>query len=129
VTDGAARVLVIEDHPLSRELVVAVLESLDCDVVAAESAEAGLALAQASPPDLILLDLRLPGWSGFEALHRIRAHPALHGVPVIAVTAQAMHGDEASVRRAGFDAYLSKPIDARRLRELVRDHLHSRHSS
>jgi CheY-like chemotaxis protein len=124
VTERVSRVLVIEDNPLSRELVFAVLESLGCDIVTAGSAEEGLELAQSLEPDLILLDLRLPGMSGYEAIRVIREHPVLRSVPVVAVTAQAMQGDEATALRAGFDAYLSKPIDNRRLRELVRGYLH-----
>lgn len=123
MTARMSRVLVIEDNPLSGELVIAVLESLGCDIVTAASAEQGLEVAAALPPDLILLDMRLPGMSGYDAIRVIREHPALRGLPVVAVTAQAMHGDEASVLRAGFDAYLSKPIDNRRLRELVRGYL------
>jgi CheY-like chemotaxis protein len=123
VTDRPARVLVIEDNPLSRELVTAVLESVGCDIVTAESAEVGLELARTLPLDLILLDVRLPGMSGFEAIRIIRADPELRTLPVVAVTAQAMQGDEITALRAGFDAYLSKPIDNRRLRELVRGYL------
>lgn len=123
MTDRVSRVLVIEDNPLSRELVSAVLESLGCDVVTAGSAEEGLELAQSLELDLILLDLRLPGMSGYEAIRMIRDHPVLRSVPVVAVTAQAMQGDEASALRAGFDAYLTKPIDNRRLRDLVRGYL------
>lgn len=124
MTDRVSRVLVIEDNPLSRELVSAVLESLGCDTVTAGSAEEGLELAQSLKPDLILLDLRLPGMSGYEAIRVIRTDPLFRSVPVVAVTAQAMQGDEASALRAGFDAYLSKPIDNHRLRELVRGYLH-----
>jgi CheY-like chemotaxis protein len=123
VTDRVPRVLVIEDNPLSRELVFAVLESLGCDTVTAGSAEEGLELAESLELDLILLDLRLPGMSGYDAIGVIRKHPVLRSVPVVAVTAQAMQGDEASALRAGFDAYLSKPIDNHRLRELVRGYL------
>lgn len=123
MSDRVSRVLVIEDNPLSRELVFAVLESLGCDTVTAGSAEEGLELAESLELDLILLDLRLPGMSGYEAIAVIRRHPVLRSVPVVAVTAQAMQGDEASALRAGFDAYLSKPIDNQRLRELVRGYL------
>jgi CheY-like chemotaxis protein len=126
VTDRVARVLMVDDNALSRELVAAVLELLGCDVVTAASAEEGLALADTLPPDVILLDMRLPGMSGSEALRVIREHPRLRGLPVIAITAHAMHGDEASALRAGFDAYLSKPIDNRRLRDLVRGYLELR---
>lgn len=117
------RVLVIEDNALSLELVTVVLESIQCEVVPAGSAELGLQLALAEPVDLILLDLRLPGMSGHEAIRLIRQHASLRAIPVIAVTAQAMHGDEAEALRAGFDAYLSKPINNARLRELVRGYL------
>jgi CheY-like chemotaxis protein len=123
VTDRMSRVLVIEDNPLGRELVFAVLESLGCDIVTAGSAEEGLELAQSLELDLILLDLRLPGMSGYEAIRIIRDHPVLRSTPVVAVTAQAMQGDEASALRAGFDAYLSKPIDNRQLRDVVRGYL------
>jgi CheY-like chemotaxis protein len=124
VTARVSRVLVVEDNPLSRELVFAVLESLGCEILTAGSAEDGLELAQSLELDLILLDLRLPGMSGYAAIRLIREHPVLRSVPVVAVTAQAMQGDEASALRAGFDGYLSKPIDNRRLRELVRGYLH-----
>jgi CheY-like chemotaxis protein len=124
VTDRTARVMVIDDNPLSRELVTAVLEPVGCDIVTAATAEAGLELARTLPLDLILLDVRLPGMSGFEAIRIIRADPVLRTLPVVAVTAQAMQGDEAVALRAGFDAYVSKPIDNRRLRELVRGYLH-----
>jgi CheY-like chemotaxis protein len=116
-------VLLVEDNPLSRELVIAVLEPLGCEIVTAASAEEGLELAQSLPLDLILLDMRLPGMSGYEAIRAIRDQATLRELPVVAVTAQAMQGDEASVLRAGFDAYISKPIDNRRLRELVRGYL------
>ena len=123
-----SRVLIVEDNPLGRELIVAVLETLECEIVATASAEEALAVAATSPPDLVLLDLRLPGMSGMEALAGFRCLPGLHGLPVIAVTAQAMHGDDAIVREAGFDAYLSKPIDTGRLRDLVRQYLGPRRS-
>lgn len=126
MTERAGRVLVIDDNPLSRELVIAVLDSLACDVVTAATAEAGLALAAAERPDLILLDMRLPGMSGWDAIRAIRGRPEWQGVPVVAVTAQAMHGDEARAVRAGFGAYLTKPIDNRRLREIVREYLLAR---
>jgi two-component system cell cycle response regulator DivK len=123
------RVLVIEDNPLNLELVAAVLESLGCEIVPAASAELGLELAIQSPPDVILLDMWLPGMSGEDAIRFIRQHESLARIPVIAITAQAMRGDEASALRLGFDAWVSKPIDNRRLRELVRGYLHVRHES
>ena len=126
MTDRVFRVLVIEDNPLSRELVTAVLESVGCDIVTAGSAETGLELAHRVPLDLILLDLRLPGMSGLDAIRTIRADPVLTDLPVVALTAQAMHGDETGALAAGFDAYISKPIDNQRLRDVVREYLQLR---
>ncbi|HEY4321700.1 MAG TPA: response regulator [Gemmatimonadales bacterium] len=119
-------VLVIEDNQLNMELITAMLEPLGCVVIPAESAEEGIALAEADPPNLILLDIRLPGMSGNEAVGVIRAHPDLRRIPVIAVTAQAMQGDEEQAIQLGFDAYVSKPINSQRLRELVRSYLGGR---
>lgn len=126
MTDRVFRVLVIEDNPLSRELVTAVLEPVGCDIVTAGSAETGLELAHRVALDLILLDLRLPGMSGVDAIRIIRSDPVLADLPVIALTAQAMQGDEAGALAAGFDAYISKPIDNQRLRDVVREFLQHR---
>ncbi|HEY4101075.1 MAG TPA: response regulator [Gemmatimonadales bacterium] len=120
------RVLVIEDNLLNLELVSGVLESCRCDVITARTAEEGLDLAETMHPDLVLLDIRLPGMSGEAAISIIRSDPRLRGLPVIAVTAQVMQGDEAAALQAGFDAFLSKPIDTRRLRDLVDVHLRVR---
>lgn len=117
------QVLVIEDNPLNMELVEGVLSTLVCRVVPAHSAEEGLILARTSRPDVILLDMRLPGMSGLEAIRQIRDDALLGDVPVVAISAQAMHGAESAALRAGFDAYLSKPIDNRKLRELVSGYL------
>jgi CheY-like chemotaxis protein len=123
---GGRRVLVIEDNLLNLELVSGVLESCQCDVITARTAEEGLDLAETMRPDLVLLDIRLPGMSGETAIGIIRSDPRLRGLPVIAVTAQVMQGDEAAALQAGFDAFLSKPIDTRRLRDLVDVHLRVR---
>ena len=123
---GGRRVLVIEDDALNLELVSGALEACDCEVVAARTAEEGLALAGVARPDLVLLDIRLPGMSGETAIGIIRSDPRLRTLPVIAVTAQVMQGDETAALRAGFDAFLSKPIDMRRLRDLVETHLRVR---
>jgi two-component system cell cycle response regulator DivK len=112
-------VLIIEDNALNRELLAGVLEPIGCRVVAAGSAEQGLAAARAERPDLVLLDMRLPGMSGDDAIAVIRQDPLLASIRVIAITAQAMQGDEARALAQGFDAYLSKPIDNHHLRTLV----------
>ena len=80
---------------------------------------AGLAMALAQPPDLVLLDIQLPGIDGFEVLRLMRCQPSLGQVPVIAVSANAMPDDLADARRAGFADYLTKPVDMARLLALV----------
>jgi CheY-like chemotaxis protein len=117
------RVLVVEDNPVNMELVAALLESEGCGVLSAETADVSLRLAAAERPDLILMDIQLPGMSGHDATRRLKADPATAGIPVVAVTAHAMLGDEARAREAGFDAFLTKPIDAQAFRETLRRYL------
>ncbi|MHB8838675.1 MAG: response regulator [Gemmatimonadaceae bacterium] len=107
------RVLVIEDTPLNLELITEVLEHAGHTVLAATSATAGLTLAKTAAPDVVLMDIRLPDVDGYEATRRIRHDPALRGITVIALTAQAMRGDEEAALAAGCDAYISKPINVR----------------
>ncbi len=107
------RVLVVEDNVRSRRLVRDLLELHGFDVVDVETAEAGLDAARRSLPALVLMDIQLPGMDGVAALRELRADPATRGIPAIAVTAFAMQGDEERVLDAGFDAYISKPIDVR----------------
>ena len=116
----APRVLVVEDNPVNLELVAALLESEGCGVIVAETANAGLRLAAAERPDLILMDIQLPGMSGHDATRRLKADPATAGIPVVALTAHAMRGEEARAREAGFDAFLTKPIDTQAFRETLR---------
>ena len=105
------RILVIEDNPANMELARYVLEAFGYTVSAAVNGEIGLELAGAEPPDLVICDLQLPGIDGIEVAKRLKAQPALARVPLIAVTAYAMVGDRERVLAAGFDGYISKPID------------------
>ena len=107
------RVLVIEDNPLNLELIVDLLEAKDFSVLQARNAEEGLRLARDTGPDLIFMDLSLPGMDGLAATQRLKADPATRPLPVIALTAHAMKGDEAAALAAGCDGYLTKPIDTR----------------
>jgi len=116
----APRVLIVEDNPVNLELVAALLESEGCGAISAESADAGLRLAVAERPDLILMDIQLPGISGYDATRRLKADPVTAGIPVVALTAHAMRGEEARAREAGFDAFLTKPIDTQVFRETLR---------
>lgn len=116
----APRVLVVEDNPVNLELVGALLESEGWSVIPAETADASLRLAAAERPDLIVMDVQLPGMSGYEATRRLKADPATAGIPVVALTAHAMRGEEARARDAGCNAFLTKPIDTKAFRETLR---------
>ena len=109
------RVLVVEDNALNLKLVRDVLTVSGYEVVEAQSGEEGVALAGTCDPDLVLMDLQLPGIDGYEALRLLRKDPRLGGVPVVAVTAFAMREDRERTAREGFDGYLSTPISVRAL--------------
>jgi two-component system cell cycle response regulator len=106
-----AHVLVVEDHPANLELMRYLLARFNHRVSLASTGEQGLERAREERPDLILCDIQLPGIDGYEFLRRLRGDPHLARVPVVAVTALAMVGDRDKVLAAGFDGYLSKPID------------------
>jgi two-component system, cell cycle response regulator DivK len=109
------RILVVEDNPLNLKLVRDVLQFAGYDVIEAHSGEEGVRAAQADPPDLVLMDLQLPGIDGTETLHRLRQGPLTRDVPVVAVSAFAMAEDRERASLAGFDGYVEKPISVREL--------------
>jgi CheY-like chemotaxis protein len=104
------KILIVEDVELNIDLLVQLLED-EYELVAADDGERGVALAAQERPDLILMDMSLPLVDGWEATRRIKTNPALHHIPIIALTAHAMAGDEAQARAAGCDDYLAKPIN------------------
>jgi len=104
------KILVVEDVELNRDLLVQLLE-VDYEVLTAVNGEEGIALAQRQRPDLVLMDLSLPVIDGWEATRRIKANPDLKDIPIIALSAHAMLGDEDKARQAGCDDYLSKPLN------------------
>jgi CheY-like chemotaxis protein len=118
-----ATILVVEDNEKNLKLVRDVLQYAGFDVVAASSAEQGLEIAMERPPDLVLMDLQLPGMDGTAALRQLRDSPRTRSVPVVAVTAFAMKDDRERALRAGFDGYLEKPISVQALPEQVRSFL------
>ena len=116
---GQALVLIVEDNPRNLKLVRDVLDHAGHRTLAATSGEEGVRLAREHVPDLVLMDLQLPGMDGFAALGALRSEGATAAIPVIAVTALAMEQDRRRCRDAGFDGYLEKPIGVRALREQV----------
>ncbi|MBV9491391.1 MAG: response regulator [Verrucomicrobia bacterium] len=112
----SATILVVDDHPTSLKLACGVLESEGYRVLGAADAEQVRAvLAAGTRPDLILMDLALPGVDGLTLTRQLKADPATQGIPIVAVTASAMKGDEAKAFEAGCDGYLTKPIGTREL--------------
>jgi CheY-like chemotaxis protein len=109
------RILVVEDNPLNLKLIRDVLQVAGYDVIEAHTGEEGLHLAREDPPDLVLMDLQLPGIDGTETLRRLRQDSLARKVPVVAVTAFAMAVDRERAALAGFDGYIEKPISVRAL--------------
>lgn len=111
MTTRRATILIVEDNALNLELATDLLVAAGYTIRQARTGEEGLHLALAEVPDLILMDLRLPGMDGYAALRHLRADPRTAHIPTIALTAQAMRGDREAVVAAGFDHYISKPIE------------------
>lgn len=105
-----ARILVIEDNVSNMKLATFLLESAGHTVVPATNAEAGLAIARADRPELVLMDIQLPGMDGLQATALLKADPMTAPIPVIALTALAMKGDSERIRAAGCDGYIAKPL-------------------
>jgi two-component system cell cycle response regulator DivK len=105
-----AKILVVEDTPANMTLAIFLLQSAGHTVLSATDAEAGLTLARDEQPHLILMDIQLPGMDGLEATQLLKQDEATRAIPVIALTALAMKGDEARIRAAGCDGYIAKPL-------------------
>ncbi|MEX2131554.1 MAG: response regulator [Pseudohongiellaceae bacterium] len=118
-----AKILVIEDNPTNMELVVFLLENAGYSVQGATDAEQGLELVRSNRPDLILMDIQLPGKDGLQATALLKQNPETRNIPVIGLTALAMKGDEDRIRAAGCDGYIAKPLDYHKLWETVARHL------
>jgi CheY-like chemotaxis protein len=117
--------LVADDNRLSRELVRDVFENARCRVVEAANGQEAIDRLEAVSPDLVFLDLEMPVKDGFAALAEIRKNPRFSDIPVMAVTAKAMVLDRDRILAAGFDAYVTKPIDVAQLRKRVYELLRS----
>jgi two-component system, cell cycle response regulator DivK len=119
------RILVVEDQPDNRQILRDFLTSADFEVIEAVDGEAGLTAAAAHRPDLILMDIQLPGLDGYEATRRLKADATLHAKPIITITAYKLNEAEDKARAAGCDAYIGKPISPRQLLAKVREYLSS----
>src|SRR2546426_5320380 len=104
---GRKRILLVEDHEDNRRIVRDLLGATGYELVEAVSGEEGVAMAESQRPDLILMDIQLPGVDGYEATRRIKANPALAHIPIIAVTSYALSGDDVKARQAGCDDYVT----------------------
>jgi len=118
-----ARILVIEDNPANLALVEYLLNASGYITVAATDGATGVRVARETRPDLVICDLQMPGLSGYEVLEELRADPTLARTPVIAVTAFSMQDDQIKVLSAGFNGYLSKPIEPERFVAQVEEYL------
>ncbi len=116
------KILVVEDDTDNRRIVAKVLSVEGYEVVEATDGVQALSRVQAERPDLIIMDLALPNMDGWEATRRLKADPETRGIPVVAITAFAMRGDEEQARAAGCDDYIPKPTRPVAIREVVRKH-------
>ena len=107
------KILIIEDNPMNMELAVDLLEAAGHEVLTAMEAETGIELARSEQPELILMDVSLPGMDGLAATQKLKADPGTRNIPIVALTAHAMKGDEEKALAAGCQGYLTKPIDTR----------------
>ena len=117
------RILVIEDHLENRRIVRDLLTSVSYEVIEAITGEEGLRMAETHRPDLILMDIQLPGLDGYEVTRRIKANPALRRIPIVAVTSYALSGDDVKAFEAGCDAYIAKPYDPMVLLAKIREYV------
>ena len=111
--------LLVEDDDTNRKLVRIILRGKRYRILEAGSAEQAMEMLRAARPDLLLLDIRLGNGNGLDVIRAVRADPAFDEVPAVAITAQAMKNDESRFLAAGFDGYMSKPLDTRLLPEVV----------
>jgi two-component system, cell cycle response regulator DivK len=116
------KILIVEDVEFNRDLLTQLLED-EFELIAATDGQGGIAAAERERPDLILMDLSLPVIDGWEAARRLKAHADLRSIPIIALTAHAMQGDEAKAKASGCDDFLTKPIDEVRLFQMLNRYL------
>lgn len=119
-------ILIVEDNPLNLELISDILEANGFVVTAVITGVDALKQVDVEMPDLILMDIQLPGLDGLTITGMIKKKPGMENIPIIALTAHAMRGDEEKAREAGCDGYISKPIDTRAITKTIRSFLDRR---
>jgi CheY-like chemotaxis protein len=112
-------ILIVDDNPVNLKLASCVLQSADFQVLEAVDAVQALAIIRQTPPDLILMDIALPGMDGLTLTRQLKADEATRHIGIVALTASAMKGDDQKARAAGCDGYITKPIDTRKFPEQV----------
>ncbi len=117
------KVLIVEDHKMNMRMFTDILEAHGYEVVQATDGEQGCAMAKEHGPDLILMDIQLPGMSGLQATEWLKRDEGLRNIPVVALTAFAMKGEQQAIRDVGCDGYVSKPFTIRGLVETVERHI------
>jgi len=123
------KILIVEDNDDSRELVVKVLKNKGYQMIEAADGEIALEKAVAEKPDLILMDISIPKMDGYEVTKKLKSLEEFSEIPIVALTAHAMKGDREKVIMAGFEGYISKPINVRELPEQVRSFLRGKRES
>ena len=116
-------ILVVEDQEDNRRIIRDLLTSVNYEIIEAVSGQEGVDLAERHQPDLILMDIQLPDFDGYEATKKIKAIPALNSIPIIVVTSYALSGDDVKAFEAGCDAYVSKPFSPRALLKKINEFL------
>jgi two-component system cell cycle response regulator DivK len=117
------RILAVEDHEENRRILRLLLGSAGFEMIEALTGEDAVVMAEKERPDLILMDIQLPGLDGYEATRRIKANPDLRHIPIIVVTSYALSGDDVKAFEAGCDAYVTKPFVPRELLAKIRSYL------
>jgi two-component system cell cycle response regulator DivK len=121
-------VLIVEDNDKNMKLARDLLRYHGFDTIEAMNAEDGIELARSRAPHLVLMDIQLPGMDGVSALQRLRADPATARIPVVAMTASVMKEDRERFDKAGFDGFITKPIDVKSFPEQIRTHIRAARS-
>ncbi|MHB9111270.1 MAG: response regulator [Thermoleophilia bacterium] len=117
------RVMLVEDNQMNSRLIEYVLNRDGFAVIVMASAEEAIRAAANDPPDMMLMDIQLPDMDGLEATRQLKKNPVTEKIPIVAITAHAMAGDEERIRAAGCEGYISKPINTRELAETIRIYL------